>query len=385
MRKRLEPMKEVILLGDVEMGAGTLTDDFISDRTLAKLIGELRSKKYPVDLVFNGDTFDFLKCPYIRNWKVTYPRHITVEISLQKLRAIERAHQKVFSALEKFLAKKGNNLYFNIGNHDHDLFHKEVQKELAKMLKAKGNLHFQIKYQQNGVYAEHGHQYDFVSRANLSQLYLVHNDKMILNLPWVSLGMMSRMMYLKEEHPFMERITPYPLLFSFNRLLLHRLIWEVSKYLLMSFFYYPFRYRRDPTYIPPKWIVREFFRRVRNVHWDVDKISDIFKRRKKKALRENKVIVLGHVHEKMIEESGEWAIIQPDTWRDEYMIDQKSRKLYPKSKSYVRVTVEDGLVKKWCLEEVGKKRSELSFREVLKDEKRFLHLAADEEGYDFYL
>ena len=69
--------KEIIILGDIEMGGGTLTDDFISDNTLTKLIYSLCNKNAPVDLVLNGDTFDFLKCPYIVNNAASYPRHIT--------------------------------------------------------------------------------------------------------------------------------------------------------------------------------------------------------------------------------------------------------------------------------------------------------------------
>ena len=51
--------KEIIILGDIEMGGGTLTDDFISDKTLAKLIYSLCNKNVPVDLVLNGDIFAF--------------------------------------------------------------------------------------------------------------------------------------------------------------------------------------------------------------------------------------------------------------------------------------------------------------------------------------
>ena len=98
--------KEVIIIGDIEMGGGTLTDDFISDQTLSRLIYSLCNKNVPVDLVLNGDTFDFLKCPYIENQVASYPRHITAEISLAKLRLIYNAHTPVFEALKRFVAEK---------------------------------------------------------------------------------------------------------------------------------------------------------------------------------------------------------------------------------------------------------------------------------------
>ena len=89
--------KEIISLGDIEMGAGNLTDDFISDKALAELISELSKRPHLVDLIFNGDTFDFLKSPYFKTNQLTYPRHITAEISLNKLNLIYHAHNKVFT------------------------------------------------------------------------------------------------------------------------------------------------------------------------------------------------------------------------------------------------------------------------------------------------
>ena len=98
--------REIISLGDVEMGAGNLTDDFISDRLLAELIIELCKRPHEIDLVFNGDTFDFLKCPYFKVNQLSYPRHITEDISLNKLNLIYHAHNKVFRALKKFFKNK---------------------------------------------------------------------------------------------------------------------------------------------------------------------------------------------------------------------------------------------------------------------------------------
>src|SRR3989338_11662020 len=101
-------IKEIIILGDIELGAGTLTDDFISDEALSGLILDLSKQEHPIDLVLNGDTLDFLKCPYIENDNKTYPRHITEEVSLNKLVGIYKAHKKVFDALKEFCQKKKN-------------------------------------------------------------------------------------------------------------------------------------------------------------------------------------------------------------------------------------------------------------------------------------
>ena len=372
-------------MGDIELGAGTLTDDFISDKALSNLIRNLAKKKHPIDLVLNGDTFDFLKCPHIVDGENTYPRHISSDISLQKIEGIYKAHTSVFTALAKFISSKKKKIYFIIGNHDHDLFHKEVQMKIKEYLDSEDNIYFSMYYNSNKVYAEHGQQYDFLNKFNVSQMFLTYHQKPILNFPWISFGLMSNMMFIKEKHPFMERIRPYPLLLNHHKMVLHKMLWDGLKYLFLSIFYYPFRYLLDPTYSMPRGLLGEFYSRVKNVHWDVDNIVEVFKRRSKKILRKNTIHVLGHVHEKYVEEKKGYVIIHPDTWRDEYTMDPNTKKLYPKTKMYVQVLVdkEDNLT--WNLLECPIKRTVLDFEHVIKDEKKHLYLAAFEENYNLLI
>ncbi len=374
-------IKEIIILGDIEMGGGTLTDDFISDQALSKLIYSLCNKNIPVDLVLNGDTLDFLKCPYIENNTITYPRHITSEISLAKLRLIYTAHTPVFDALQRFASEQKNRLFLIIGNHDPDLVHPEVQEGIKTLLHSSENVFFSFYYNDHGVYAEHGHQYDFLSKVNEEHLFLSYKGQQILNIPWVSLGLISRFMTLKEEHPILERITPRPATFSHHKAVVKKLTWRVIEYYVKSLFYYPFRYYYDPTYTFPRELLREFYRRVKNVHWDIDEIVDVFKKKRRKKLHRNKIYVLGHIHKRRIEEIGEVTIIHPDTWRDEYFMDTKTRELIPKTKRYVQVTVDSGNNLQWKMTAHPIKRSTFHFDDVVRDEKKHLQLAAQEEGY----
>ena len=379
--------KEIIILGDIEMGGGTITDDFISDKTLSKLIKYLSKKKHPIDLILNGDTFDFLKCPYVHNLKKTYPRHITAPISVEKLHLMHNAHAKVFDALTQFIQKKKNTLYFIIGNHDHDLFFKEVQHEIKKILKcreSRDNVKFQLSYRQHKVYTEHGHQYDFFNKINLTYPFITYKKKKILNVPWASFVIISGFLTMKEEYPFMERISPHPVLFSLHRSLMTKLSWRGIKYFIKSIILYPFRYFFDPTYMFPREVLREAYKRVKEMHWDVDKIVDVF-RKKRRSLGNHKIHVLGHTHEQYVEERGKWVILHPDTWRDEYILDRKTKKLYPKTKRYVRITVDDNDVLDWSLVNVTINRRILNFDSVTKNEFKYIQDAAHEEGFRFPL
>ncbi len=374
-------MKEIVVLGDTEIGGGTLTDDFISDNAFYDLVSSYSNKKNTVDLILNGDTFDFLKCPIIKNGITTFPRHITKEISLEKLDLMYKAHPKFFKALEKFVKNKNNRLFFVIGNHDHDLFFKDLQKKIKKIIKSKSNVFFRLKYHYHGVYAEHGQQYDFLNKVNPKRPFLKYFGKNILNINWISFGLVSRFMTLKEEHPFLERIKPYPLLFSHHKAVVKKISWRSFEYFIKSLIYYPLRYFYDPTYSIPSHLIKEFYRRYKNVHWDVDEIISVFKRKRKRFIKKNKILILGHIHKKHIEQEGNWTIIHPDSWRDEYILDANTKILTAKIKRYVHIKVEENNDLHWDLIEVPIKRSQLNFNEVIKNEKNILQLAAKEEGF----
>jgi len=372
--------KEILVIGDIEMGAGNLTDDFISDKTLAELISKFSKIRHPVDLILNGDTFDFFKCPYFDWNKLTYPRHITAEISQVKLRTIHHAHPKVFQALHGFVKTPKHNLYFIIGNHDFDLLYKEVQHDLKKILKGHTNVHFSWNYHYEGVYIEHGHQYDFLNKINFKRFFLSYKGKSILNLPWITFGLISNFMNVKEEHPFAERISNRNLLFSHHRPFLREVSFKAIGYMIKSIIYYPLRHYSDPTYTFPKELFRAFYRRIKKLQWDLDRIIPIFKTEKTKIFEENTIHILGHIHEKIVEEKDGKAIIHPGSWRDEYELD-KHGKIHPQPKRYVQILLK-GKSLTHKLIELPVKRKPLQFKEVMADERKSIQLAAREEGYE---
>ena len=375
--------KEIIVIGDVEIGAGNLTDDFISDKALSELILSLANKKHPLDLIMNGDTFDFLKCPFLKEEKYIYPRHITKDVSLGKLDLMHQAHTRLFEAWKQFAAVKDHNLYFIIGNHDHDLFFPEVQQQLRKLIG--GNIHFPgLKYSFHTVYVEHGQQYDFLHQVNFKNLFVKYKGQSLLNFPWISFGLISAFMDLKQDHPFMERIGPRPIMLYLHSFLLRKVSLRSLGYFMKSILYYPFRYYADPTYRFPQRLFGELVRRMKSNHWDVDDIVSVFKRKRGPVLQKHKVYVLGHIHKKYIEQRRDCVIIHPGSWRDEYTVDTKNRILVPKKKHYVQIYVfADKLEHR--VKEYPILRSGFLFDEVRKNELLYLQLAAMEEGYELKL
>ncbi len=362
--------KEIIVLGDIEIGAGSITDDFISDKALSELILSLKDRKHPVDLVLNGDTFDFLKAPY--KLPSTYTRYVTANVAVAKLHLVFHAHKRVFDALKAFCSA-GKEVYFIMGNHDLEIAFPEVRKEINKRI---GQVHFPgLTYQKHGVHVEHGHQYDFANVINPKNLFVQHKGEKILNSTFSAFTVISSLIPLKEEHPFLERIKPIPLLLSLYRPVGKKVNRTVAGYFLKSVFYYPLRYYDDPTYIFPINFIQEIFSRVRAVNWEMEDIVSVFKKRR---LR-NKIFVLGHIHDKYVEATKSRVILRPGSWRDEYYLDEGY--LFPRRKRYVQIMVQDDKLD-WNLVSYPIKRSSLKFYDVVKDEKKFIELAKKEEGYE---
>lgn len=379
--------KEIIILGDIEMGAGNITDDFISDNVLSKLILSLKQRTNPIDLILNGDTLDYLKCPAFIDGRKAYPRYVTVEMSLNKTKLIYKAHEKVFQALREFLQEKKNRLFFIIGNHDYDLVYKKVQERIKSYLQPKGNIFFALKYNQHKVYAEHGQQYDALHMMNPQKYFLSHKGRTFLNFPWMTFSVFSKILYFKEKYPFMERIKPIPTLAEKHQKMHHEIKHESLKYFFKGIFYYPWRYYHNPTYRFPKTILGELWRCLINMKLDMEDVIEVFKRKKKIKFRNDKIYVISHVHKYYQEEKGNWIIIHPDTWRDEYILNGEKRTLTAKKKNYVQITVDDDEILSWKIISPKIRRKILPFDEVMKDEVKYLDIAAKEEGFahNYYL
>lgn len=367
-------MKEIIVFSDVEMGAGNLTDDFIADKTLARVIRTFGAKKHPVDLVLNGDTFDFLKCPFTLKPRAEYTRYVSADVALAKLRLVYKAHRRVFHALRDFVVREGKSVYFIRGNHDLEIAFPEVQHELQKYIGR--NVFFPgLVYDHHGAYIEHGQQYDIANFIHPRRLFTRHRGEKILNNSFSSFTVISALIPLKEHNPFLERIKPWAVLLTLHTPIGKKVNRTIALYFLKSLFYYPLRYYDDPTRTFPRQFVGEFIRRVRQWDWDVTDYLPVFK--KKRKLK--KVIVLGHIHEKYVEQGREHVIIRPGTWRDEYTVDQFTGEVQPAGKRFVRITVNGGI--RWAVVAMRNRRKPIKFVDIVKDEKKYMRMAKEEEGY----
>ena len=92
------------------------------------LYGEATTGPVDVELIINGDFFDYLNVPFHGEFEEA----ITEEISLYKTEAVINGHPKVMKALKKFASRPGKRITYLIGNHDADLFFDKVRERIVR-------------------------------------------------------------------------------------------------------------------------------------------------------------------------------------------------------------------------------------------------------------
>ncbi len=171
-----------IVVSDFHLGAGPLDigenplEDFIADEAFAHfleaLCAESNRDNKEVELIINGDFFEFLQVPAVDEFdpQRTYPPEAYYDssqaASIKRLDLIAAGHPIVFGALADFIQVKAPRRRMTLikGNHDVNLFWPGVKQRLREVLGATGQsasmLLFAEKYvSREGIYVEHGHQY----------------------------------------------------------------------------------------------------------------------------------------------------------------------------------------------------------------------------------
>jgi UDP-2,3-diacylglucosamine pyrophosphatase LpxH len=171
-----------IVVSDFHLGAGppdinvNPLEDFTADEDFAHFLETLRVESdredKEVELIINGDFFEFLQVPAVTGFdpKQTYPPEVYHDScessSVKRLDLITTGHPVVFDALADFIQVEAPRRRMTLikGNHDVNLYWPGVKQRLREVLGATGRrasmLLFAERYvSREGIYVEHGHQY----------------------------------------------------------------------------------------------------------------------------------------------------------------------------------------------------------------------------------
>jgi UDP-2,3-diacylglucosamine pyrophosphatase LpxH len=176
------PGKLKIVVSDFHLGAGppdtsqNPLEDFVADEDFALFLETIRAESdrdhKEVELIINGDFFEFLQVPAVHEFDPhrTYPPEAyydsSQESSIKRLDIITAGHPAVFDALSDFIQVEAPRRRMTLikGNHDVNLYWPGVKGRLREVLGASGQRASMLLFAENyvsreGIYVEHGHQY----------------------------------------------------------------------------------------------------------------------------------------------------------------------------------------------------------------------------------
>ena len=288
--------RRIVVFSDSELGVGGQIDDFPFDTWFGELIRDAR-KRTPsgveLVLVFNGDTFDFLKAP-LRDGGL--PRFVTADHALEKLEQMAEVHHDFFDSLGAVLRDKSarTRALFTVGNHDYDLVFPRVQTRLRELLGFPSTLSFVGEGIELGdAWIEHGSQEDTMFRFDFDRPTIEWEGTEVLNLPWGAVGTIDVALPVQHLFAHHDRMRPRGLVFELMPELRELLVGKAYRYWSRE---YLRRWvsRKDP-------LAQISWRMFREIAWRLGtaNASLSVQERYRTRLREggHRVMVIGHEHE----------------------------------------------------------------------------------------
>lgn len=319
----LFPLRKVkLVVSDFHLGKGrrhadgsqNLLEDFHSDREFIDFLDYFRKgpyKRCDVELVLNGDFFNFLQVDY----RDQFTDYITETNSLHKLRRILEGHQKLFTKLGEFCRESHHSITFMLGNHDPGLLWEGVQEALKNHLE--GEVHIRIDpYNVDGIYIEHGNQYQNDNRYDKELYFLTKGlPEPIINLPFGSFLVIHYLNEVKKDRPYFDKVWPFGLYMKWA--ILHDTRFALKSLFRLIFWYFQFLLKPNPARNIGFWQGLSYLKDA-SVHPKLQRAA-------KKILTSDPqccIVVFGHTHQHhhlRFEEGKEY--FNTGTWNEKISLD----------------------------------------------------------------
>lgn len=310
-------MKKIkLVISDLHLGVGRILEggqlnsleEFYFDEKFVEFLHYYTTGKYAdasVELILNGDIFNFLQVDY-RGHYLTID---TESITLDKMKRIVEGHKLFFRAIRDFASRPQNEVTYVVGNHDQGLLWPAARQYFNELIGT------QVKYKNlvyffDGVHVEHGHMHEAANRLNPRKFFLKKNlAEPILNLPFGSHFFVEFVLKIKQTYPHVDKIRP------FSRMLRWALFnetWFTIKGFLSLFWYFAkSALTRDPRRSFP-------FRRIVRVLLESAVFPDLSEAARRILLDERiHTVIFGHTH---VYQYRQWALdkeyFNSGTWTD---------------------------------------------------------------------
>lgn len=246
-----QPSKIKLVVSDFHLGAGhrnpdgsvNLLEDFFHDREFIEFIQYYSSGHFEnseVELILNGDFFNLLMIDYDEIDQDV----LTELVVIRRMRRILEGHRATMNALRYFQSLASKSLTFVMGNHDPGILFPSVQ-ELIRSYTGEATRFYLESYEFDGIYVEHGNQYETANRFNREQYFLKEGlPEPVLNQPWGTLFLVHVINDIKRRKPHFDKVLPFGdylkwlLIYDFRFGM--RVIWKIIKFFFKS------NFRNDP-------------------------------------------------------------------------------------------------------------------------------------------
>lgn len=210
-RKKLK-----LIVSDLHLGVGRVLEsgqinsleEFYFDEKFVEFLHFYQTGKYAnhdVEIILNGDIFNFLQVDYREHYLTVITETVTVE----KLKRIVDGHPIFFNALKDFAKKEGNSVTYVVGNHDQGMLWSSARDVLNRALDSQVKFK-NLVYYFDGVHIEHGHMHEAANRLDPRRFYLKKNlPEPILNLPFGSHFFIEFVLRIKHRYPHVDKIRPF--------------------------------------------------------------------------------------------------------------------------------------------------------------------------------
>ncbi|QBD81957.1 hypothetical protein EPA93_40665 [Ktedonosporobacter rubrisoli] len=166
-----------------------------------------------VELIINGDCFDFLATP-----PFTFAKEARPALAEEKIAKIIQAHPAFFQLLRAFVEVPGRRITFIIGNHDIELAFAAVRARVCSAIigeAADARIYFcpdRFYYPLPDVYVEHGNYYDYWNHVQEDLWDLtgraLDTDPQSVSFPIGSLYYLQVLRIMNERYAYFDHFEP---------------------------------------------------------------------------------------------------------------------------------------------------------------------------------
>jgi len=298
-----DTQKVILVFSDLHLSAGkmikgkrNLLEDFHYDSELVDFLTYYSTGDYEdieVELVINGDFFDFLAVPYVEFYDDEF---WSEKAALAKLKMIINAHPEVMDAMNFFLRSPQKKITYIIGNHDAEFVFDSLKTEFISHFAERGGQITLSNTIENyipskGINILHGHQYerahDFDQKNAVVET--INGEKYFIP-PWGSYYVTNVINKYKQERSFINAVRPIKHFlihgFLFDTFFTIRFMLSNLYYFVMVRFWHFYMMRKSF-----KQIFQDLYREL-ELFQDYETLTKQFFEKNP----ESKVLIVGHTH-----------------------------------------------------------------------------------------